>query len=392
MATVRPMKNIAVLEGLRGWLAVWVMLSHITLYCAISNTSVRDHVAKQYIDFLTNGRLAVWLFMVLSGFVNWYLLDMKREPALVYITRRFLRLYPLYALLFALSVWINVYHLDSLARISWANDSWVETQRLVTQQAFDHLGPNLLTHAVMLHGLVPGFWWPNATSAFLGVDWSISTEWQFYLLAPLIFYFCRTGRAIVLLGVVAILSLWCNWNHYLVKYFENGNPSLLVFKFYFFYVGVVSYQFYKRVNSGKNETGWTTAHYFLAGGMLTYLATYEPVLVWWGLILGLVLLRRLFAQDRWLEWLAVPFTHPWAQHLGRISYSIYLFHWLAIMLLIRVLVDVAPGISSGHAAWLLFPGVTALTVAAAHLLYSVIERPFIRLGKRLFDEPTCDPE
>jgi peptidoglycan/LPS O-acetylase OafA/YrhL len=381
------MKNIAILEGLRGWLATWVMISHIMLFCAIPDLGHPGHNLKYIIDALTNGRTAVWIFMILSGFVNFYLLDVKKETAFVYIVRRFLRLYPLYIVLFVASLFINRFHLYSLTHVSWAKDDWIASQYRVTVEAYHYLVPNLLVHAVMLHGLVPRTAWPSATSAFLGVDWSISTEWQFYLLAPLVFYFAMKKGGLNALGLVAVLSLWSYGNHKLKGLFENDNPSFLIFKGYLFYIGAVSYFFYREAVSGKKPPHWAPWHYFSVGLVLVYLAWNDSVLLLWLAIFGLVLLRYHFPGDRWLGRVAFIFTHPWAQHLGRISYSIYLFHWLAIMIIARILLIFAPGISASHAAWIMFPAVTLLTYAGSHFLYNCLEKPCVNFGKRLFNEP-----
>jgi peptidoglycan/LPS O-acetylase OafA/YrhL len=381
------MKNIAILEGLRGWLASWVMVSHLMLYCAVSSEGHKSHFLKNIIETLTNGRSAVWIFMILSGFVNFYLLDVKREKPFVYIVRRFLRLYPLYITLFIASIFINQFHLYSLTHISWAGDAWVTGQYHVTQEAYRYFAPNLLVHAVMLHGLVPRVAWPGTSSAFLGVDWSISTEWQFYLLAPALFYLSRKNNALIWLGLLAILSLWSDSNHELRKLFENDNPSLLLFKGYLFYVGSVSYLFYKQTVSGERPVNWTPWHYFGLGLILVYMISLDPILLLWVALFGLVLLRHAFPDDRWLHRASLLFTNRWAQYLGLISYSIYLFHWVAIMIVLRLLLVVAPGISAASAAWIVFPAVIVLTFTASHFLYQYLEKPLINFGKRLFNEP-----
>lgn len=43
---------------------------------------------------------------------------------------------------------------------------------------------NILAHIPLIHGLIPPSALPDAAAAFLGRAWSISTEWQFYLIAP----------------------------------------------------------------------------------------------------------------------------------------------------------------------------------------------------------------
>lgn len=44
---------------------------------------------------------------------------------------------------------------------------------------------NIPLHLLMLHGVVPEVLVARAPGAFLAPAWSVSLEWQFYLVAPL---------------------------------------------------------------------------------------------------------------------------------------------------------------------------------------------------------------
>ena len=65
--------RLALLEGLRGFLALYVVLDHTLEY-----SGYVDELA-QPLFFLRAGRYAVDEFVILSGFVIYYLLDKRSE-------------------------------------------------------------------------------------------------------------------------------------------------------------------------------------------------------------------------------------------------------------------------------------------------------------------------
>jgi peptidoglycan/LPS O-acetylase OafA/YrhL len=240
------LRRIAILEGLRGWLSCWVMVSHIMLYCAFPLGQLSKSPFIRYFCHIPEmGRTAVWLFMILSGFVNFYLMDAKREKYHVYLTRRFLRLYPVFFILFALSIPVTYYNMDTLSHVTWAKDQWIHIQYVVTQTAFQYFYPNVIAHLTLLQGLVPRWCWPGTSAAFLGVNWSISPEWQFYILVPLLFSWASRKSGLIWMGLLACACYFSPSAHFL-RAFENDNPSLLIFNFHLFYIGIASYYIYRQ--------------------------------------------------------------------------------------------------------------------------------------------------
>jgi peptidoglycan/LPS O-acetylase OafA/YrhL len=378
-------KRIAILEGLRGWLACWVMISHIMLYCAISSSRLHSPFLHYLLAIPEAGRTPVWLFMILSGFVNFYLMDTRREPTRVYLTRRFLRLYPAFALLFLVSLPLNYLNLQALSGVTWSSNPWIKAQYDVTKSAFAYLGPNLAAHATLLHGLVPNWAWPHTSSAFLGVDWSISTEWQFYLLVPLLFWWALRRPSLLGMGLLACLCYFSETNKAL-RAFENDNPSLILFKFHLFFIGIASYQLYRQYVLKKIDRALSPAQWSVVGFLVAYLAGWDSAILLWAAIFLLTVLAEKNPADATIARLAWLFSNRWSQYLGTISYSIYLSHWLVLMAVLQVVYRLDPQITAPFAAVWLFPGVILATLLISHLLYTYVENPCIRFGKRLFNE------
>ncbi len=73
----------------------------------------------------------------------------------------------------------------------------------------------------------------------------------------------------------------------------------------------------------------------------------------------------------WLNW-------SWVQYLGKVSYSLYLLHWPVGWVAIRI---------CDHSPYKYGPVTLAIalasSIAAAHLLYTFVEKPSVRLSKFL---------
>ena len=157
-SAARSQPRIQEFEGLRGGLAWWVVFFHLGMMVG-SDPAQRTKFENLVV---LGGWQGVEQFIILSGFVIAVLLDARRERYLVYIVRRFFRLAPVYYVLLVYAV-----------AITWAQG--VHIDRPLEQ---------ILVHLTMLHGLIPDEVLKGSPNAFVHPAWSISVEWQFYLIAP----------------------------------------------------------------------------------------------------------------------------------------------------------------------------------------------------------------
>jgi peptidoglycan/LPS O-acetylase OafA/YrhL len=174
---VRTIGKIQSIEGLRGILALWVVLSH-TLAAAGLGTHWRGPFAV-----LAVGGNAVDVFIIVSGFVIFYLLDTAHEGYVRFIWRRALRLYPVYLVCLLASLLVLPAAVQAFAAAPWPhplNASRVQ----IAHNTMAFLPQQIAAHLAMVHSLIPDSLLPNANYAILGQAWSLSLEWQFYVLAP----------------------------------------------------------------------------------------------------------------------------------------------------------------------------------------------------------------
>lgn len=377
--------RIDLLEGARGALACWVMCGHILYWCSflphiIATTPTWLYTIAFYI---ADGTAPVSIFMMISGFVICHLVTMRREPYGVYITRRFLRLYPAFLCCLALGVAVTPLETYFVQHLPWVDATWINSQVIISRENQHFMIPAIFTELTMLHGLIPGNLLVDMGGPFLGVAWTISTEWQFYLIAPFAIRLAKSLRgACILCLVVAALSP----NLPLVGLFEgfrNPAPSLLLLQIQYFFIGGISYAAWKAWRAYLSAPDRTPPRGLVLFGIAgAFLAPNLQLACW---ILLFSCLCQIAAAPNGIEARIVQAAgcSKAALFIGRISYSIYLVHWPICILMLHL----TRGLHGlGYWNYLAVFGVltAALTIVVSTVLYYFVEAPMIRRGKEMF--------
>lgn len=358
------------LESLRGLMALWVVVHHILPTAGIDSGAWRGPLR-----LLGQGGYAVEVFILLSGFVIFLLLDRAREPFVTFIGRRALRLFPAYLVCLAASVLLVDVALETLHALPWEHEHNAQRMRFL-EQSREHFAPHLLAHATLLHGLVPDTLLPGTDYAFMGQAWSISLEWQFYLVAPAFFALAVRRSGAVAAAVAGALA-------FLGQRYLGASPAFLPAYGYLFLIGAASYALWRAApRIGLSAPEWSAA--IVAGTASVLVTTGSPSLfIWTPIVLALAArrARSAAALARWITW---PLSLRPAKALGRISYSVYLSHMVVLYAVAHALEDVAPSLTrTGYLALLLL-SVIPIVLALSWVLYRTVEKPCIDLGKRLF--------
>jgi len=319
------------LEGLRGVLAAWVMLYHAAIFGGFWK-NVPSGVAA-----LMDGARAVEVFMVLSGFVIAGLIWREREGYSVFLFRRFLRLYPIYLICIvvaALEIKFGIVapHFDL--------SKWPE---------------HLLAHILMLHGAISTSVLPGSAGAILNPAWSISLEWQFYIIAPILLYL-RGPAGLVLASTVAVVLL-----RLVAPHLNGFTGAFLPLNIQFFWIGIITYAALERSKIEPMTVIFLTALCLLFLPVIVAV----PIVLWVAAISPGPASRML--------------TSHILLSLGRWSLPIYLAHEPIIVAVRSMLPTLGPLKDT-----LLIVGIAGtLTVLVAAVLHRYVEAPFIVLGKRL---------
>jgi peptidoglycan/LPS O-acetylase OafA/YrhL len=362
------------IDGLRAWMAWTVVASHIGFFTGADATS------RLLVHLSTCAAAAVLVFVIISGFVITHLLLEKHEPYPAYIARRFLRIYPVYVLCLLAGVLATQLRMATFAAHTWAATSPQSLQAAAEARSLAAHGyaVHVLAHLTLLHGAIPDSVLGVSQYMFLGPAWSLSLEWQFYLVAPLILLCLGTRSRAVLLALVTVAGFAaCR----LLGHRDFVSPSLLPAAGPYFALGMATRLIYPRLPSLAT---YPFVSVILAGALAMTSQTLLPCLVWVAFVAWMRLRSPSdlpsVALDRVLAW---TLDSGPARYLGERSYSTYLVHEPIVHALIYVCV-----VRCGFGLGSTFPVVLALTplltLAVSGVLFGLVERPSIDLGKRLF--------
>lgn len=345
------------IDGLRFVAILSVVLYHLQGFAA-----ERFPVAESSMTWLqrlmAQGHYGVPLFFALSGYILGRPFLGERPVGLKnYYLRRLTRLEPPYVacllIIFALKL-------------------------SGTDATFSSLFPSLLASLVYMHGLIYG-----TASEVNGVAWSLEVEWQFYVLAPLLFALVARSRS-WLRHAGLWLAMALGGAAYAFDYHDTPRLGISLLHYLGFFaagawVAVLDSANQARVRALRYDAigllAWAAiAGCLLHGGGTQGLLPALTAIVLWSGLNGTY-------SARFLGW--------WPVYcVGAMCYSIYLYHFFVISFLGKVLVAcVGTTITAGQQL-LLLPFAVATVMLVCAIPYLLVERPFMvwRPGKnRLAD-------
>lgn len=363
------MKKFSAIEGLRGWLAWTVVAAHLSYVSGI-------YMNRPGVIFGRLGLPAVLMFVIVSGFVITHLIVERPEPYRSYLIRRFMRIFPLFAITCAVGIFTFKLQAATLTQTAYEN-GFAATVAEIARSDHNFFWGHVLAHLTMLHGAVSdhGFL-PYSEYAFNMPAWSISLEWQFYLVAPFVILSIRRPEGMFAVAAAAALLAILSRAE---AFGSFDNPSFLPAAAGYFAVGIASRLFYPTMVRTAGHPAMVAA---LAIVLLPICNRDTAPLLLWAIVLsGLTLAPTdptFFARC----YRAVLESRA-AVYWGSRSYSVYLGHMSVIALCHQLWITIWP--AAGSTAT--FVGVTVLAVPAimstAELLYRWVERPGIVLGARM---------
>jgi len=361
--------RISSLDSIRGLAALAVLFGHtagsFTWPMSLAWTNL------PLVNILFDGRSAVTMFFVLSGFVlarPYTLSDTPEKPARklffpTFFLRRITRIWIPWFCVFCLSAIIKAWffrdYITDPPTSHWLGKFW--------HDPFSFF--NMLRQCAYLQH--------DATRQLLPQDWSLGVELKGSALIPVFLFLNRKHIAYSLaLSILFLLAV------------TTG-------EYYFsFMVGVLLANFYGRIESRVRPVGfgYKCAILFLglalyqarlAGDYLAEYSVTEEKIVWCIATVGCALVLIASLNSRRIQ---AALNHSATVFLGRISYSVYLVQFV-------VLLPLLPPVIAGfnalglHNAWFIFFMVffcsVSMTIALSALSYRWIELPSIELGHRL---------
>jgi peptidoglycan/LPS O-acetylase OafA/YrhL len=399
-------RHLAALDGLRFIAAFSVLAGHGYWYVVQQqNTAIADGVVATVLRQLPG--LGMTLFFVLSGFVihfNYHTtVGYRRGGNFDFFIARFSRLYPLFLVVFM----VDLVHILSV-------QGYFAGRPLLNFDPFGPLPAFLSFTQTWL--FVPFDGYPiyehygaaTSNAQATGAMWSLSTEWLFYMVYPLLSVWLarRHGRGLAFLGAAAVAAGllyygWCAYNIAAIQSFglaRFGSPQLagsfigwMVFysplgRMIEFILGALAAQ---RYLSGPSAGGlldrlpisttpvlgaailcWLVAapllHLHVAGVGASCAA---------GLIALFVLLLVLHKTRT-----TVILSSPLLVKCGEASYSLYLLHWYVMH---QWAAPYAYPFGRVGRVLMYVAGI-AVSIALARVVYLLFEKPALRWLRRNF--------
>ena len=351
MSLIQPDRKLEGIHGLRGLAALSIVLFHFVYVAKVP--------APNWLSFTaTHFNLSVLLFFALSALSLCHSRSYAPASYSAYLVKRFFRIAPLFYLVLGYMLWWG-------GRPPWNV---------------------LLANLTFTFNLIPG-----QHQSLVWAGWSVGVEMLFYLLLPAILWFAHRPfpLLVTLLGAVLISEVaWRTLAAPGIPEEQFAYFSLLTNRAPFA-AGLLAYSLAQSAPLRQWQT-WGWQHSLLAAVCIAILLSgyFDPFGLkgrWngvyfslWAVGLGLLCLW----QCRFPSLLMRASPMQW---LGDRSYSIYLLHPVAMILLAPMYAYLAAQSWLGG-GWL-YPAGLALTLTilltAAHITYRLVELPGISLGRRI---------
>lgn len=328
------------------------------------------------------GHEAVILFFILSGFV----LSLPYHNNIKigykdYIIKRVCRIYiPYLASIFLSILCINVFlNIGITQKGAWFNDTWSHAPSV----------KNIVNHLIFLGDYSP----------INGVIWSLVHEMRISLIFPFLMiymvfkYNWKRNVAIAIAGslvyffiyFICMKTIKYDMSKSLFNYFSTLHYIA------FFVVGALLAKYKHSISNVYGKLNKITKCLLIIAGFLFYL--YSQLILPNKSILHLVVI------DDWMIAIGCAIFVIFAlnstvlkntlllkpiRFAGKISYSLYLFHMTVLLALLNTFIGRIP-------TWSILTMIFVISIIFASLMYYLVEKPSIKLGKYLTKSKSIKP-
>lgn len=371
--------RIPELDGLRGLAILLVIVFHYTNGEALTRSSGLAYYVQRCAAL---GPTGVDLFFVLSGFlIGGILIEARGSDSYfrTFYVRRFFRIIPIYYL------WICLY----IALVSTAGRA-IQARSFSDKPLPD--GFKVYAHFLFIQNLVPFNWSAQSGlwGSWFGHLWSLAVEEQFYLLAPLMIAWLSSRRLLaVLVGIVGgaplIRIVLLHFVH------QIDTTRVMPFRADALAVGILVSVLWKDPVSRRwlhkniRVIYWTAAGMLFAGfgpiysvsgleSAFVFSFNFTSITIFYALLVLIVLVE----SKGWIAW---AMRIGWLRAVGRVSYCMYIIHWVMDLFLHSVLLHARPQIVTLPGAGISLLAAIA-TYAVAWVSWELLEGPLVRIGHR----------
>lgn len=341
-----PAQNMSSMAGLRGFAVFLVFLVHYSTLIGGWMTP-QSGFAFWVESIHTMGNTGVDLFFVLSGYLIYGSLIIRKKPFFDFMRKRIRRIYPAFCVVFAIYLGLSLYFSELSKIPADTSDAWVY----------------IVQNFLLLPGLFP-------IDPLITVAWSLSYEMFYYLLIPAVIALFGLRQRSVRWRVAFFMALATAFGAYCAT---RGGPVRLVM----FIAGILLHEALRAGHQVALRSDFAVLA--LIGGIM---ATLLPFAGAAGHALKTLILAASFFVVCFCcfrhpdQVLARAFSWTPLRWLGNMSYSYYLLHGLALSVGFRLLHRVIASTSHDGLfyAAMLIP-MFVLTLVPTITLFLFVERP-----------------
>ncbi|WP_269683933.1 acyltransferase family protein [Flavobacterium lacustre] len=367
------------LNELRAIAALSVTYHHIEMHNGLNSI----YKKYNYITYFTGnlGKNGVFLFFVLSGFLITYLLLKEKETNGTVLLKKFFfrrayRIWPLYYLIFIISVIVipllainfDIFKEDSLSYNQILNTHNYGIKSVVF---YLFLMPNV--------ALYSGYFITGCSQA-----WSVGVEEQFYIIWPFFILLFNKRRILQIFFSVLVLFpvfIFLAKNDYVLYPFSVIIKSI---PFHFMAIGSIGgYFFFYKKHIIERYTKSKTSYFFLLCLILIFL--FYPIFineiqdVSLSFLFLILILFSINDENPWV------FKNQCFSYLGKISFGIYMYHTLVMFLVFPFVNKYVVNFQAGiYYNILLYPLIFIITILFSSLSYKYFESKFIKIKDSKF--------
>ena len=352
---------VARLESLRGVAAIMVAVGHSLIVIDLQGVQL---FLTKLVLLVANGRAAVTIFFVMSGYVLGRSLTRNSVPLtkclMPFFTRRVFRIYP-------------VLIVTTLGFLPILSEDWALQESAWASKWFVEVFPKPPSPTELLQNLL------LISPTVSAVSWSLKVEILGSLMLP---FLNQVHRSFSWRGSLVFLSAL------LLTAALSTSPEAAGSHLYLFWLGYALCHFPEFNIEISPKAGVLKLFYCGAGAcwLGARVIHFSPILshVVEGIgATGIVLGILMFPEARLFSFL----DHPGIRFLGRISYSFYLVHWLVLIFsaphLVPLLIAILPVVDGILLSLFLALVSIAVALPLSWLCYRFVEMPANDFGRKL---------
>lgn len=346
------------IDSLRGIAILLVILVHVGY---MYNETILHYYPNFLYKFIRNGQLGVQLFFIVSALtltMSWYSRLEESHKIIKFFIRRFFRIAPLFYLA------IIYFTFEKFLNFNLTTFNFSEIPR-----------KGIIYSFLFINGFFPKY-----INSIVPGGWSITIEFMFYSITPLILSKIKNiNKSIQFVSVCLIITYFLN--KYIIGYFTNNEEFLyynIVSQLPIFLLGILCYWIIK-FDKTKDYISRTSLICIIS---VIFLFCYEPIP--YHFLYSLIFVLLIVIQSYFPVQL---FSNQVLARIGQLSFSMYLVHFAIIYFLNRMEWTQHLYVSSKLTSYLTVI-ITYITVFVgtffiSHFTYKFIEIPGQNFGKKI---------